>query len=34
MAGCYRDALPAESHATDEPHNQHNHNDSSYHTQT
>jgi hypothetical protein len=27
-------ALPAESHATDEPHNQHNHNNCSYQTQT
>jgi hypothetical protein len=27
-------ALPAESHATDEPHNQHNHNYCSYQTQT
>ena len=26
--------LPAESHATDEPHNQHNHNNCSYQTQT
>jgi len=26
--------LPAKSHATDEPHNQHDHNNCSYHTQT
>jgi hypothetical protein len=26
--------LPAESHTTDEPHNHHNHNNCSYHTQT
>jgi hypothetical protein len=30
----FSDALPAESNATDEPHNQHDHNNCSYQTQT